>query len=41
VREGTEVIVVFPPERVMSALPQLNPAPVKDSPNPHGKCGAA
>ncbi len=28
-REGTEVIVVFPPERVMNALPQLGPdAPV-------------
>jgi len=25
-REGTEVIVVFPPERVMSALPRLDPA---------------
>ncbi len=25
-REGTEVVVVFPPERVMSALPQINPA---------------
>jgi two-component system, cell cycle sensor histidine kinase PleC len=24
VREGTEVIVIFPPERVMDALPQLN-----------------
>jgi two-component system cell cycle sensor histidine kinase PleC len=24
-REGTEVIVVFPPERVMNALPQLDP----------------
>jgi two-component system, cell cycle sensor histidine kinase PleC len=40
-REGTEVIVVFPPERVMSALPQLNPAPAQDTPNPHGKRGAA
>jgi two-component system cell cycle sensor histidine kinase PleC len=29
-REGTEVIVVFPPERVMSALPQLDP----DAPEP-------
>jgi two-component system, cell cycle sensor histidine kinase PleC len=26
VREGTEVIVVFPPERVMNALPQLDPS---------------
>jgi two-component system, cell cycle sensor histidine kinase PleC len=25
VREGTEVVVVFPPERVMDALPRLNP----------------
>jgi two-component system cell cycle sensor histidine kinase PleC len=25
VREGTEVIVVFPPERVINALPQLDP----------------
>ena len=25
VREGTEVIVVFPPERVMNALPALDP----------------
>jgi two-component system, cell cycle sensor histidine kinase PleC len=25
VREGTEVIVIFPPERVMDALPQLDP----------------
>jgi len=24
-REGTEVVVVFPPERVMNALPQLDP----------------
>ncbi len=29
-REGTEVIVVFPPERVMNALPQLDP----DAPDP-------
>jgi two-component system cell cycle sensor histidine kinase PleC len=27
VREGTEVIVVFPPERVMDALPRLDPEP--------------
>jgi two-component system cell cycle sensor histidine kinase PleC len=27
VREGTEVIVVLPPERVMNALPKLDPAP--------------
>jgi len=25
VREGTEVIVIFPPERVMNALPQVDP----------------
>jgi two-component system cell cycle sensor histidine kinase PleC len=25
-REGTEVIVIFPPERVMEALPQLDPS---------------
>ena len=25
VREGTEAIVIFPPERVMDALPQLDP----------------
>jgi two-component system cell cycle sensor histidine kinase PleC len=25
VREGTEVIVVFPPERVMNALPRIDP----------------
>ncbi len=30
VREGTEVIVIFPPERVMNALPALNP----DAPEP-------
>jgi two-component system, cell cycle sensor histidine kinase PleC len=27
VREGTEVIVVLPPERVMNALPKFDPAP--------------
>jgi two-component system cell cycle sensor histidine kinase PleC len=33
VREGTEVIVVFPPERVMNALPQLDPnAPPEPTP---------
>jgi len=33
VREGTEVVVVFPPERVMNALPQLDPdAPPEESP---------
>ncbi|MGO8737990.1 sensor histidine kinase [Rhodoblastus sp.] len=37
-REGTEVIVIFPPERVMAALPQLGPA--AGSPN-SGKRGAA
>ncbi len=35
VREGTEVIVIFPPERVMNALPQLNPdAPEQPAPVP-------
>ena len=35
VREGTEVIVIFPPERVMNALPQLDPhAPPPDSMQP-------
>jgi two-component system cell cycle sensor histidine kinase PleC len=39
-REGTEVIVVFPPERVMSALPQLDPdAP--SSPAPTRQRGAS
>jgi two-component system cell cycle sensor histidine kinase PleC len=33
VREGTEVIVIFPPERVMDALPQLDPsAPPEETP---------
>jgi two-component system cell cycle sensor histidine kinase PleC len=27
VREGTEVIIVLPPERIMNALPKLDPAP--------------
>ncbi len=32
-REGTEVIVIFPPERVMDALPQLDPtAPPEETP---------
>ena len=31
VREGTEVIVIFPPERVMNALPQIDP----NSPTDH------
>ena len=30
IREGTEVIVIFPPERAMNALPQLDP----DAPMP-------
>lgn len=34
VREGTEVIVVFPPERVMDALPQLDP---ETPPEPEAK----
>ena len=31
VREGTEAIVIFPPERVMNALPQIDP----DAPSEH------
>ncbi len=31
VREGTEVIVVFPPERVMNALPRLDPEEPPDT----------
>jgi two-component system cell cycle sensor histidine kinase PleC len=32
-REGTEVTVIFPPERVMNALPQLDPdAPPEETP---------
>ena len=34
VREGTEVIVIFPPERVMNALPQLNPDAPEPDPSP-------
>ena len=35
VREGTEVIVILPPERVMSALPQFEPAvPPSDEERP-------
>ena len=34
VREGTEVIVIFPPERVMDALPQLDPKDLELSPAP-------
>ncbi len=34
VREGTEVIVILPPERVMNALPQLNPDDVRVPTNP-------
>jgi two-component system cell cycle sensor histidine kinase PleC len=30
-REGTEVIVIFPPERVMEALPQLDPSAPNES----------
>ena len=32
VREGTEVVVIFPPERVMDALPQLDPTTVGRTP---------
>ena len=31
VREGTEVIVVFPPERVMDALPRLDARDVRSA----------
>jgi len=34
VREGTEVIVVFPPERVMNALPKLDPNAQPPAPKP-------
>ena len=37
VRVGTEVIVIFPPERVMDALPALDPeAPPRTRPNGAG-----
>ncbi len=37
-REGTEVIVIFPPERVMNALPQLDPdAPPEETPEQKAK----
>jgi two-component system cell cycle sensor histidine kinase PleC len=37
-REGTEVIVIFPPERVMNALPQLDPdAPPEETPEARAK----
>ena len=35
-REGTEVIVIVPARAGDVALPQLNPAPAQDTPNPHG-----
>ena len=48
VREGTEVIVILPPERVINALPQLNPdelgsrADAVDAPpRPLGRLSAA
>jgi two-component system cell cycle sensor histidine kinase PleC len=34
VREGTEVIVVFPPERIMNALPRLDPSKPAPSAQP-------
>src|SRR5579863_1838201 len=34
VREGTEVIVIFPPERVMNALPQISPDMPEPDPAP-------
>ncbi|QXX73615.1 HAMP domain-containing sensor histidine kinase [Methylovirgula sp. HY1] len=42
VREGTEVIVVFPPERVMNALPRLDPdAPSQTEPKPQRRTRSA
>jgi len=41
VREGTEVIVVFPPERVMNALPQLDPEEPIAEPKPQRQTRAA
>ena len=42
VREGTEVIVVFPPERVMNALPRLDPeAPSQAEPKPQRRTRSA
>ncbi len=42
VREGTEVIVVFPPERVMNALPRLDPeAPPEVETRPHRRTQSA
>jgi two-component system, cell cycle sensor histidine kinase PleC len=43
VREGTEVIVVFPPERVMNALPRLDPEdppPTETSPQRQARSAA-
>ena len=41
-REGTEVIVVFPPERVMNALPRLDPdAPPQAETNPQRQARSA
>jgi len=31
-RVGTEVIVIFPPERVMDALPAFDPEPAPEAP---------
>jgi two-component system cell cycle sensor histidine kinase PleC len=42
VREGTEAIVIFPPERVMNALPKLDPdAPPPAQPRPPRRNAAA
>ena len=42
VREGTEVIVVFPPERVMNALPRLDPdTPAQPEPRPQRRTRSA
>ncbi len=39
VREGTEVIVVFPPERIMNALPRLDPTKPAPPPLPPSRPG--
>ncbi|HLW93436.1 MAG TPA: HAMP domain-containing sensor histidine kinase, partial [Roseiarcus sp.] len=41
VREGTEAIVIFPPERVMDALPQLDPNEPAPRPSPPKRRAAA
>ena len=41
VREGTEAVVIFPPERVMDALPQLDPNAPLPQPAPPRRTAAA